>query len=559
MCKTRVFRWLVAGFFVSFMSGCPTQKTGPRISDDAAGGGSDSAKPTPSPAPRSMITGQVLVPATAIIANNTPDAAAYRLGLQALAQAGLAGAQVSLSDAEGLTIGKPTTSDALGSFGFPESAATVGTFFVTGQFDAAGGNFEFGGIAKRKAGEAVTVDLDVASTLVTTQIRRLLAASKLTAADIDGERVMQLVARVRAKLVREQVPLMVKGSEDIPAETYQLALDDLELRNLAGATVWGAAARTDGWTVSTLFTTETLPSQVATADVGLAGPFAVDKDGNFYFSSFSTGGTVLVVRVRQNKEFAPIGTISKSRSPVALAFGPDGTIHAADFREDTRELRLLRGTTFSAVATLSWPIGGTPEPGQLAIDGAGAGFVAIPSHHVVAKLVPGATGTLFGAAGVSGHKDGSAAESRFAAPSGVAVGPGGECWVADRDNFVLRSISADGKVKTEAGGAGDGFYRSGRARYSRFGGPASLAIRGGTVFVADAGAKRVRRLSPDGMVFTVAGSATASAGDGTGDAAGFSRLEVLGADGGGALYVREARVNAAGNVSGYQVRKIAKQ
>ncbi len=559
--RARLKHLVLAAAFGSLAAGCPAIKPIPQVADDGEVVDTGGAKPGGATAAKSVIFGTLSAAPLAIIGNNTPLAPAYRLAfsLQGLTQDPVSAAQISLVDAEGQSLGKAAVTGSDGAFGFPEIADAAGTFFVLGKFEAGGGSFEFRGVMARKAGETAGIRLDIASTLVAAKVKQLLAAGKLALADLDMVALGHLTNRVRDKLAKEQVPFMVVGSEDIVSQMDQLAFDDLEILGLATQAHRKLGAQSDTWTVTQLIDTAKAPTGVTAADVGQAGPLAADKDGNLYVPAFSTGGTIAVYRVTQAGQASPVGSIADSRSPVALAFGPDGTIFAADFREDARQIRLLKGTAFGVVATMSWPVGGSPEPAQLAVDGAGTGFVALGSHHVVARLVPGATTSiLIGLPGGAGYKDGAAAEARFNRPSGVAIGPDGACWVADRDNFVLRSIAPDGKVSTEAGAAGDGFYRSGRASFARFGGPSSLAIKGGTVFVADMGARRVRRLSPDGMIFTIAGAASASAGGGAGDVAGFSRIEALAADDKGALFVRDAQVNAAGNVTGYLIRKIAR-
>jgi len=151
-------------------------------------------------------------------------------------------------------------------------------------------------------------------------------------------------------------------------------------------------------------------------------------------------------------------------------------------------------------------------PAAVAVDSAGTVFVADSRNHVIRSISPeGEVTALAGGAGESGYRDGPAGEARFSAPAGVAVSPDGSVLVADTGNHVIRRIARDGTVSTFAGaeterddpGRALGGYREGPASVAEFRYPVGLAVdRGGTVYVADAGNGRLRRIS-GGQVTTV--------------------------------------------------------
>jgi hypothetical protein len=109
---------------------------------------------------------------------------------------------------------------------------------------------------------------------------------------------------------------------------------------------------------------------------------------------------------------------------------------------------------------------------------------------------------------------GQATAARLLRPAAVATFPGGGLLVADTGNNAIRRVLPDGRVFTVAGigtpgSAGDG----GSAVAAQLNQPADVwAAANGTILVADAGSNKVRLISPTGAIMTVAGSASGSAG-----------------------------------------------
>jgi sugar lactone lactonase YvrE len=108
----------------------------------------------------------------------------------------------------------------------------------------------------------------------------------------------------------------------------------------------------------------------------------------------------------------------------------------------------------------------------------------------------------------SGFADGPARAARFNTPSGLAIDASGALYVADTGNNAIRRIAPDGQVTTVAGDPEPG-YRDGRGRDARFNGPIGVAVdSAGRVIVADTYNDRIRVIDQDGMVRTIAGSAS---------------------------------------------------
>lgn len=122
--------------------------------------------------------------------------------------------------------------------------------------------------------------------------------------------------------------------------------------------------------------------------------------------------------------------------------------------------------------------------------------------------------TVLAGDGVAEPRDGEAYRARFADPFGVAVAADGTVFVADGiGSHRIRALSPDGRVTTLAG-AKRGF-RDGVGADARFDTPSGLSIAAdGTIYVADTGNNAIRRITRDGMVTTLAGDGVAGSQDG---------------------------------------------
>ena len=157
----------------------------------------------------------------------------------------------------------------------------------------------------------------------------------------------------------------------------------------------------------------------------------------------------------------------------------------------------------------------------LSVDSAGNLFIGDIGNHRVRKVAPDGIITTVAGNGESGSSGdgGPATDAQLGQPSGLAVGSSGNLYIADLTNNVVREISASGIITTFAGVAslepafsGDG----GPATSARFALPWTIALDlNGNLFIADSLNHRVRKVSPDGTITTVAGN-DARAVNGTG-------------------------------------------
>jgi sugar lactone lactonase YvrE len=165
-----------------------------------------------------------------------------------------------------------------------------------------------------------------------------------------------------------------------------------------------------------------------------------------------------------------------------------------------------------------------------------------------------ATGS--GAGGATQGSQANALQARFNAPAGVAFDSAGNLYVADSGNSTIRRITPDGRVTTIAGTAGGSGSADGVGAAARFSNPSNVAADGaGNLYVVD-GNNTIRKISPGNVVTTFAGAAgSAGDADGVGAAARFNQPWGIAADGAGNVYVADTqnlvirKITPAGEVS----------
>lgn len=197
-----------------------------------------------------------------------------------------------------------------------------------------------------------------------------------------------------------------------------------------------------------------------------------------------------------------------------------------------------------------WPTG-------LAADSKGYVYVADFSNNQIRGVSrEGKVITLAGT-GLGGHADGEAPKAMFHGPQTVAVDREGNLFIADSENFRIRKITPDARVHTVAG-SDHSAYADGRGGFARFVYPTGIAVDShGNVFIADRGSHSIRRIEPDGTVSTLAGNGTPGYRNGPGSRARFHDPLSVVVDPQGYLYVADAgnhtirKITPSGQVINY--------
>jgi serine/threonine-protein kinase len=165
-----------------------------------------------------------------------------------------------------------------------------------------------------------------------------------------------------------------------------------------------------------------------------------------------------------------------------------------------------------------WLYGLFVEVAGIAVAPDGAIYVADEKANRVRVIRDGII-TTFAGTGVSGYEgDGAmASRARLTLPSALAVDVAGNVYISDTGNCAIRKVTPDATIETVVG--------SGRRGFAGDGGPAVGAVLAhqqgiavaddGTIYIGDRLNSRIRRVTPDGVIMTIAGTGEqALAGDG---------------------------------------------
>ncbi|MFZ0826127.1 MAG: NHL repeat-containing protein [Verrucomicrobiia bacterium] len=233
------------------------------------------------------------------------------------------------------------------------------------------------------------------------------------------------------------------------------------------------------------------------------------------------------------------GSAAQFDAPFAVAVDGAGNVYVADTANDT----IRKVTPAGVVTTLAGKAGSAGstdatgsaarfyKPSGLAVDSAGNVYVADTLNNTIRKVTPaGVVTTLAGKAGASGTNNGTGGAARFNTPFGVAVDSATNVYVADTYNFMIRKVTSAGVVTTLVGA--DAFLFS----------PSGVAVDSATnVYVADYGNHIIRKVTPAGVVTTLAGFAGSSgSSDGTGTAARFYYPSSVAVDSATNVYVADS-------------------
>jgi sugar lactone lactonase YvrE len=197
----------------------------------------------------------------------------------------------------------------------------------------------------------------------------------------------------------------------------------------------------------------------------------------------------------------------------------------------------LPGTTGSADGSGDAARFNTPNYLVVARDGGIA--IGDFGNSTIRTVVGTQVSTLAGSPGVFGFADGTGSAARFAGNGGLAYDSAGNLFVSDWDNHVIRRITPDGVVSTFAGSPGQPGSADGTGADVFRHNPNGLAIDAqDNLYVVDWGNHTIRRITPTGDVSTFAGAAgQPGAVDGAGTDARFRTPGAVAIDGTGHLYV----------------------
>lgn len=281
------------------------------------------------------------------------------------------------------------------------------------------------------------------------------------------------------------------------------------------------------------------------------GSLYLSDNGNNRVRRIAPDGTLGTVAGTGAGSFGGDGGPAASallNKPGGIAAGPDGSLYIAD----TFNHRIRKVSPAGAIGTVAG--NGTPTfagdggaatsaslfyPAAVAVAQDGSLYIADAYNHRIRRVGTGGTiGTVAGNGSTAFGGDGGAATSAsLYQPSGVAFGADGSLYIADYGHHRIRKVSPAGLISTVAGTGTPGYSGDGGAATSaQLNAPVGLAVAAnGSVLIADSGNNRIRRVGTDGLISTVAGNGQTGPG-GDGGAASSARVSapwgvVEGADG----------------------------
>ncbi len=291
----------------------------------------------------------------------------------------------------------------------------------------------------------------------------------------------------------------------------------------------------------------------------------VDKNGNLFIADrynhrirkVTPNGTITTVAGDGNAGYISDGgpaLATRLHYPADVAVDDAGNLYIAD----TNNHRIRKVTPNGIITTIAgngeagYISDGGPAiatrlnyPHALTVDRSGNVYIADFHNHRIRKVTPNGTITTVAGNGEAGYisDGGPAISTRLYHPMGLVVDPEGSLYIADRHNHRVRKVTPNGLITTVAGNGTAGYVSDGGpAIGTRLHYPWGLALdEAGSLYIGDGHNHRIRKVTSDGIITTVAGNGTAGYVDDGGPAAG-TRLFYpysIALDRGGNLYIAD--------------------
>ncbi|WP_422086225.1 NHL repeat-containing protein [Variovorax sp.] len=344
-----------------------------------------------------------------------------------------------------------------------------------------------------------------------------------------------------------------KASADVSDVTVACSAAAAKVETLAGSTGTSGAANGKGSAASFL-----LPWGIAvTKDGGLLigdwGNNIVRKispeadvttfAGNGNFATVNGNGT--------NASFEDLASLTVDATDTAFVADAQG--HRIRKITPTRDVTTVAGNGTNTTTDGNGTNATFNTPVSVAADAVGNLYVLEYGGAVVRKITPAGDVTTLAGSSPRGFADGTKTDAKFGRGYNIAIDVSGNLYVADSENNRIRKVTPDGVVTTFAGtgtpGATDGPGKS-----ATFSSPRGVAVDAdGNVYVADFGNSLLRRITPAGVVSTLAGQEGNKGGqDGIGKAATFNQPQGLTINAAGTLYVADTFGNLIRKVTPVQ-------
>ena len=265
-------------------------------------------------------------------------------------------------------------------------------------------------------------------------------------------------------------------------------------------------------------------------EVSLVDGIAVDKQGNIYIAMRDNNIISRVDTQGNMTRFAGSGeagysgdggkaTEAKLKMPAGLTFDKKGNLYIAD-RENHRVRKVdTRGTITTVAGNGTAGFGGDggkaseamlKHPSGVVVDDKGNIYISDRSNERVRVVNSRGVISTYAGNGIDGAKgdSGPATKGQLSKPFGLALDKQGNLYIADRKSNRVRMVTAQGILHTVAGDGGFFFSGdNGPAYRASVAGPTGVAVgKDGTLYIADRNNNRIRAVDTQGMIRTVAGT-----------------------------------------------------
>jgi sugar lactone lactonase YvrE len=216
-------------------------------------------------------------------------------------------------------------------------------------------------------------------------------------------------------------------------------------------------------------------------------------------------------------------TVHRAVAVLAFCFFLFSLISCDDVSEDPQDFNTVSTLAGADTPGLVDGIGSMAKfnnPSGMVIDQEGNLYVSDHSNHVIRKVTPNGVVSTYAGTGIAGFANGQRLNAKFNHPYGLAIDGNGNLYVGDVVNHRIRKISPDGIVTTLAGKRKG--FAEGAGSLGRFNHPYGITVdKNNILYVADSYNNRIRKITPGGKVTTVAGNGADGFVDGPGEQAEF--------------------------------------
>lgn len=262
------------------------------------------------------------------------------------------------------------------------------------------------------------------------------------------------------------------------------------------------------------------------AQLDLPGALWVTSKGDVYIADglnqrarLLSGGNVTTIAGNGSSGFSGDNgpaTSAELNDPLGIAVDSSGNVFIADTANNVVR-KVSSGTITTYAGNNSYPAGPVPTgdfgaatnasmnaPVGLALDSAGNLYICDANNHAVRK-VTASTGIITTVVGTT-----SITANALNHPAGIALDAAGNIYIADSGvSKIYKYTLTTGKITTVAGiGGASGFSGDGGlATFAKLGDPQGVALdAAGNIYIADTVNNRIRKVTTDGIISTIAGS-----------------------------------------------------